>query len=557
MNRTSNTSGDSATRSALRPGLTVNLRVGEQQTIPPGGGVIVVSEQGSATLSQRKNVLPIPAAALAVVDGREPLVLTARSHFRAVVYPLDMPNATNNLMLRAYVCDLGVLGRAARMLSGVVEVTNVGELIIGVRPIEPQTPTSWQTWRTLAVPKRPGGVDDALEIELVIRHAPPAVSGGDPTAIDVAVIGAGPVGVSAAAHAIEAGFKTVIFGEPLSFWKRGMVPVPLRSPPASTNIDTPRKGFTYAEFASRYGLGDVPRIPFHAFLAYAQDFTDRHNLPIVRQFIKVITPTHAGFLLETATGSWLAKRVVVAVGLTGMARTPKPIAEWGGAFYQAAQVRTPDVFRGRDIAVVGAAQSAAELALELVAAGAQGVHMLIRRPRIVYRSLHSPGNPLFKLLFKRIDRVFRYLPSRVQNPFLRYLLKGTVEPSLRDQIEAGSIALHANASLVSVRTTPDSRIAIELKGGQSLLVDDLVVATGYQYDVRKIPFLNELVGGRQLRHLNGVPCLDRHGQSSVPNLFFAGISAMRLIGPQCQFVFGTKKLSWRIAQKMVEEVAHG
>ena len=41
-------------------------------------------------------------------------------------------------------------------------------------------------------------------------------------AADVAIIGAGPYGLSAAAHLRGAGVETLVFGQPMSFWHRHM-----------------------------------------------------------------------------------------------------------------------------------------------------------------------------------------------------------------------------------------------------------------------------------------------------------------------------------------------
>ena len=48
---------------------------------------------------------------------------------------------------------------------------------------------------------------------------------------DVAVIGAGPYGLSVAAHLREQSLKVIVFGRPMSFWDRNMpVGMLLRSP---------------------------------------------------------------------------------------------------------------------------------------------------------------------------------------------------------------------------------------------------------------------------------------------------------------------------------------
>lgn len=66
------------------------------------------------------------------------------------------------------------------------------------------------------------------------------------TKCDVAVIGAGPYGLCAAAHLQSIkGLDVRVFGEPMSFWQRHMpAGMKLRSPYSGSHFSDPRRQFT-------------------------------------------------------------------------------------------------------------------------------------------------------------------------------------------------------------------------------------------------------------------------------------------------------------------------
>jgi len=68
------------------------------------------------------------------------------------------------------------------------------------------------------------------------------------TACDVAIIGAGPYGLSAAAHLRTVkGLEVRVFGEPMSFWDYNMpVGMLLRSNWTATQIADPNRSLTLA-----------------------------------------------------------------------------------------------------------------------------------------------------------------------------------------------------------------------------------------------------------------------------------------------------------------------
>jgi len=91
--------------------------------------------------------------------------------------------------------------------------------------------------------------------------------------IDVAIIGAGPYGLSLAAHLNARGVEFRIFGEPMESWKTGMPPgMLLKSTPAASCLHDPERRFTVQQFCAER---DAPyhdtlmALPLESFIAWA------------------------------------------------------------------------------------------------------------------------------------------------------------------------------------------------------------------------------------------------------------------------------------------------
>ena len=67
-------------------------------------------------------------------------------------------------------------------------------------------------------------------------------------------------------------------------------------------------------------------------------------------------------------------------------------------------------------------------------------------------------------------------------------------------------------------------------------MDQVVLATGYKPDMRRVPYLSGIIDRLQLA--DGFPVLDEHFQSSLPGLFITGFPATRDFGPFFGFVRG-------------------
>jgi cation diffusion facilitator CzcD-associated flavoprotein CzcO len=97
--------------------------------------------------------------------------------------------------------------------------------------------------------------------------------------IDVAIIGAGPYGLSLAAHLRKRGVEHRIFGRPMQMWQERMPKgMCLKSDGFASSLYDPDDSFTLAHFCRETGLpyqhSGLP-IPLETFLSYGLAFQQR------------------------------------------------------------------------------------------------------------------------------------------------------------------------------------------------------------------------------------------------------------------------------------------
>src|SRR5271165_4614614 len=96
---------------------------------------------------------------------------------------------------------------------------------------------------------------------------------------EVAIVGAGPYGLSLAAHLKAAGIETRTFGDPLAFWRHNMPHGMLvRSPWDATHIADPAGRLSLDAYAAASGLGKPDPLPREDFIHYG-DWFQRQAVP--------------------------------------------------------------------------------------------------------------------------------------------------------------------------------------------------------------------------------------------------------------------------------------
>src|SRR4051812_40177652 len=134
---------------------------------------------------------------------------------------------------------------------------------------------------------------------------------------DVAIVGAGPYGLSAAAQLQSRGVDFRIFGQPMIFWQRMLPKINLKSPDFGTNIYTAERGNTFVEWCREKGYSRQEPIPMARFTEYGLDI-QRRLLPMVEDAqVTRVERDGDDFAVSLGNGSrFRARKVISAVGLS-------------------------------------------------------------------------------------------------------------------------------------------------------------------------------------------------------------------------------------------------
>src|SRR5215211_7584548 len=190
----------------------------------------------------------------------------------------------------------------------------------------------------------------------------------------VVVIGAGPYGLSAAAHLIRAGVTVRAFGEPMESWAHHMpTGMLLRSRWDASHIADPNHALGLGSYETASGHERATPVPLERFVDYGRWFQE-HAVPgLERRRVAHVSPDPHGFRVELDDGEiFRAERVVVAAGIVPFAWRPPQFADLPPELVSHT-VEHDDlgVFEGRRVAVLGGGQSALESAALLSEAGAE------------------------------------------------------------------------------------------------------------------------------------------------------------------------------------------
>jgi thioredoxin reductase len=379
--------------------------------------------------------------------------------------------------------------------------------------------------------------------------------------IDVAIIGAGPYGLTLAHGLAKRGIEFRIFGEPLGSWKANMPPgMLLKSYPWASNLHAGQPGFTVKEFCNRRAL------PYHdtmmglsreTFIAYGEDF---HSclVPVVEsRMLRSLTRLTSGFRAEFDDGQIVdARRVVIAVGVQAFRHVPEVLANLPREFCSHSGVYGPlDELAGHDVTIVGAGSSATDLAALLAQEGAS-VRLVARATELAFagapqhrgwmQSLMRPssgiGEGWMLTLCAEAPGLVRLLPKshRVQLAYTPAL--GPLGGAFMRERVIGKVQIKSGFNVNEVVPRGDKlQVRLRRSDGtaETVETEHIVAATGYKIDIQRLGFLDRKIQAA-LRLINGAPMLSADYESSVPGLHFVGPIAAPSFGPVARFVFGTK-----------------
>jgi FAD-dependent urate hydroxylase len=369
----------------------------------------------------------------------------------------------------------------------------------------------------------------------------------------IAIVGAGPYGLSAAAHLRAAGMEPTVFGEPMNFWANGMpAGMLLRSPREASTISDPSSALTLEAYEAASGTKAVRRVAWETFVAYGKWFQKKLGCNLQQRSVAEVRRDGSGFRLTLTDGSVIrSQRVVVAAGIGPFRKTPEVFADLSPS--RATHCYEGRRFRelGKRVAVIGAGQSALESAAILHEMEID-VEVIARTPVLrwigMHQRLHNLG-PISKVLYSKhdvgpigISRLVAYpnlvyhvpigLKDRIRTRAVRSAGAPWLIPRLQD------VKISTGRSVVSAKEV-DDEVRLLLDDGSERRVDHVLMATGYRVDIANYQFLApELV--REVRQLDGYPDVSSGFATSVPGLHFIGATAARKFGPLMYFVTGTE-----------------
>src|SRR5437764_12967710 len=141
--------------------------------------------------------------------------------------------------------------------------------------------------------------------------------------IDVAIVGAGPYGLSAAAHLRRRGAEARVFGQPMSFWQTMPAGMLLRSNWTATCIAEYEGPLSLDSFCVATGARFDRPIPLDRFIEYGLWVQAQVVPDLDTRRVDMVDGSGGGFRLRLADGSELsARRVVVAAGIAPFPRRP-------------------------------------------------------------------------------------------------------------------------------------------------------------------------------------------------------------------------------------------
>jgi len=391
---------------------------------------------------------------------------------------------------------------------------------------------------------------------------------------EVAIVGAGPYGLSLAAHLAALGVETRIFGRPMDSWRfhmpEGML---LKSDPFASNLSDPQDFYTLAQHSVERSISyhESGPVRLDAFADYGLAFQERFVPGLEEVQVISVVRGDGQFALHLDNGETArARRVVVAVGVGPFQYVPETLRRLPAGFVSHSFAHH-DLSRFSDarVAVVGGGSSAIDLAGLLHERGCD-VSLVSRRADLkfsggagsrsgarpsLWRRIRHPSSGLGPGLRSRLSAdaplLVHALPKRLKLEFARRHLGPSASGVMKARV-VGHVPLLLDRVLAAAEIE-DGRVTLSLRGsgGQNevLHVDHVIAATGFRIDVRRLDCLaptlrNDICAFEQ------TPVLSRNFETSVRGLYIIGPAAAASFGPLLRFTFGARFASRRVARAL-------
>jgi len=385
---------------------------------------------------------------------------------------------------------------------------------------------------------------------------------------DVCVIGAGPYGLTAAAHLRSAGAEVWTFGDVMSFWRAMPAGMLLRSSREAISLSDPSQHLSLDDFERCQPEPLSTPVARTDFVRYGEWF-QRHAVPSVDQRrVELVERDDESFQLVLSDGETIrTRRVVVATGLASFTRRLPVFRDLPDDLVShSLDPRDCTTFQGRRVLIVGSGQSALEAAALLNCAGAS-VELIARNHRIHWLA-QSPNHVaerglLDQILYPqgaigppginwvvKLPWLYRSLPPSLRQPIFRRAVRPAGSDWIRERFTGVSETF--DCSVISAEMA-GTQVRLQLSDGIIRVVDHVIQGTGFAIDVNRLSFLSDRIV-RSIRSLDGQPRLGAGFESSVPGLHFLGAASEFSYGPLMRAIAGTGYAARSVTRSVVGDL---
>lgn len=375
------------------------------------------------------------------------------------------------------------------------------------------------------------------------------------------IIGAGPFGLAMAAHCQHLGINHHIVGKPIEFWQANMPEGMYLRSACDWHLDTEDVD-TIERFLQTQGLtpADVEPLSRQFYLNYTRWFQEQKQIEITPGYVQRLDHINNGENLFEATMAGgqkiMATHVVIAVGFKYFKNEPQDLIERlpAGCFSHTCDLVDFTELKGKRCLIIGGRQSAYEWTALLNEAGTAAIHVSHRH--------HSPAfaeadwswvNPLNDAMVDNPGWFRNLSPEEKEAVNHRFWAEGRlkVEPWLESRAMKETVKIWPDSQVVSCDVLPGGGLRVGLDNGKILIVDHVILATGYKVKIDQLPFL---ACGNILHNLktsNGYPVLDEHLQTNIPGLFITSMAAAQDFGSFFAFTVSVRTSAKLIGQGVV------
>jgi len=113
----------------------------------------------------------------------------------------------------------------------------------------------------------------------------------------------------------------------------------------------------------------------------------------------------------------------------------------------------------------------------------------------------------------------------------------------------GKVTLREGRTVAKLKVT-QGKLDATISDGAKVKADHILLATGYKVDITKLTMIDPSLRA-EIKTDRAIPSLSHWFESSVPGLYFVGLTSLRAFGPLYRFVAGCGAAARRVADGVI------